>query len=455
MEVLEFFEPTSYLDIGANKGQNTENIRQLLPSLTHVEMIEATRSHETDLKEVSKKTGFPYRIEVLSDNIKNVNFYLDTKPNGPNSSYYPEMDNTFPTELRVTNTLDNLYPDQSFDLIKIDTQGSELDIIKGGLSLISKAKCLIIGEKVVPFNVGAPLSSDIKAFLEKNGFSFIRHLKWWGSYIKTSNGKDMWYEEVDSMYIRNDIIENLPKLPVSIGILSWQSDRSLRNSLESYKRNGLFKITDDITILFQEARDEDKELAKEYNVPYIALDNNVGIGKAFVMLSEQAIYENVLLLEEDWELTENYIVTRNAIKSSIKMLDNNTSVVRLRHRRNPGAPLFSQEYYQGRELDQYHEDIGLSSPLLFDCIHWVENPHIDFFGMISSENGFFTASSRWASWTNNPCLFKRQFYIDTVTPFMNKGLLLEPDILPWWARQKYKVAACEGLFTHNDIDKYN
>ena len=38
----------------------------------------------------------------------------------------------------------------------------------------------------------------------------------------------------------------------SIGILSWKSRQTLENTLESYEKNGLLTLTNDITIIFQE-----------------------------------------------------------------------------------------------------------------------------------------------------------------------------------------------------------
>jgi len=215
-QILEFFNPESYLDIGANKGQNIEFICQQLPNLKDVEMIEATFSHKKDLEEVSNRTGFPYHIEVLSDSVKKVIFYLDPDNyTSPGNSYFAE-DNTihhkFLAEERITNTLDIMYPNKSFDLIKLDTQGSELDIIKGGQKLISRAKGLIIEENVVPYNIGAPLSKDIREYLESNGFVFIKHLKWWGGWILNAKHESMWHEEVDSFYLNKTVIDQNNKL---------------------------------------------------------------------------------------------------------------------------------------------------------------------------------------------------------------------------------------------------
>lgn len=245
------------------------------------------------------------------------------------------------------------------------------------------------------------------------------------------------------------------KLPISVGILSWQSDLTLRNTLNSYNEKGLFDIVDDATIFFQETSDRDREIASRYGVPFLESEENQGIGWAFVALAKNARHENILLLEHDWVLTEGPAVTRTRLAESIKMLDRGYSAVRLRNRWNPGYPLFSQAVYQGRELEHYCPVTELTAPHLMDCVHWIEDPDLCFPDQIKTDNYHYVTTSRWSNWNNNPCLFKREFYIKTVTPFLSKGdLLLEDSMNYWWARQDFKIAWGEGLFTHRDIGKY-
>jgi hypothetical protein len=51
-------------------------------------------------------------------------------------------------------------------------------------------------------------------------------------------------------------------------------------------------------------------------------------------------------------------------------------------------------------------------------------------------------------------MYKGDFYIQTVTPFVGDGIALEGNISKWWNRQNYKVIHGPGLFTHKDIQKY-
>ena len=57
-----------------------------------------------------------------------------------------------------------------FDLIKIDTQGSELDIIKGGKNLILKSKAVILEVAYIEYNLGAPKSDEVVKYMNEMGF---------------------------------------------------------------------------------------------------------------------------------------------------------------------------------------------------------------------------------------------------------------------------------------------
>ena len=59
------------------------------------------------------------------------------------------------------------------DLIKMDVQGAELDIIKGGLDIINNAKYLIVELQDTEYNRGAPLAATTIKFLEENGWELI------------------------------------------------------------------------------------------------------------------------------------------------------------------------------------------------------------------------------------------------------------------------------------------
>lgn len=242
------------------------------------------------------------------------------------------------------------------------------------------------------------------------------------------------------------------KLPISIGILAWHSGQVLVDTLTTYYQNGLLDMVNDVTILFQEASEQDYQIASHFGINCIGLQQNIGIGKAFKRLTENAQTDNVLILEHDWNLIENRAITYDRLSSGLEMLDGSVDVVRYRHRRIPGQPHFSFQY-KGRELTYYDDWHEIQSPHLLDSVHWCD-PHKEFPEQIGKFGEYFLTSSRYGNWTNNPCLYKKQFYLDVIEPFMGEGIDLERKIAYWWPRQDFKIGHNEGLFKHNDYLKY-
>jgi len=212
-EVLNYFTPKSYLDIGVCKGHAIPFILEKLPSLEKVQMIEACELHRPDLEKVSKEYNIPFYIEVLSDEIKEVTFHLNglgAESTGPGNSYYLEDTHHYlntPSEVRITNTLDNIYDDTyEFDLVKLDTQGSELDIIKGGKELFKKVKAVIIEENIYRYNFGAPLHDEVKEYMQSIGFELVGLLDEKQYAITNRAGENAPHHEIDTLYIRKDLI---------------------------------------------------------------------------------------------------------------------------------------------------------------------------------------------------------------------------------------------------------
>jgi hypothetical protein len=58
----------------------------------------------------------------------------------------------------------------TFDLVKLDTQGSELDILKGGKNLISRAKVVILEVSLIEYNEGAPTVEETIDYMNEIGF---------------------------------------------------------------------------------------------------------------------------------------------------------------------------------------------------------------------------------------------------------------------------------------------
>ena len=58
----------------------------------------------------------------------------------------------------------------NIDYIKVDTQGTELEILKGGIHILQSARCLEVEVEFNPIYLGQPVFSDVDLFLRSQGF---------------------------------------------------------------------------------------------------------------------------------------------------------------------------------------------------------------------------------------------------------------------------------------------
>ena len=166
------FEPRTILDIGAQVGDFYRECKQTWPD-SQVMMIEATQECEPYLKD----TGGNYLIAVLSDEKKTIPFYkTKLAETNTGNSVYRELtsaysDDNLIVEDRETTTLDELYDGYTtiFDLVKLDTQGSEIDIMNGGSRLLKNTAVVILEVSHVEYNEKAPCDSKSYALLVQPG----------------------------------------------------------------------------------------------------------------------------------------------------------------------------------------------------------------------------------------------------------------------------------------------
>lgn len=241
-------------------------------------------------------------------------------------------------------------------------------------------------------------------------------------------------------------------LPISICILSWNSAKTLQNTLKSYRKYGLLDISDDVTILFQEISDKDQKLVEKYGIKHIGLKQNIGIGKGISRLIENAEYDTILFLEHDWELIENKKVLLERIESGLSLLQNGFDIIRYRSRKKPGYPVHSMQH-KGNELNYYDTWHKVTSPHLLETLYWLD-PAKSFPDKIHKLGEYFVTTSRWANWTNNPFLLRKEFYTKNIQDVAVSSEHFERDIAEWWVKQNFKIAQGEGLFTHNDLKKH-
>ena len=158
------------LDIGAYEGEFYLMFKEFFPK-ADILMIEANEKKESRLKSIG-----PYKIALLgSEDNKEVDYYKckDGVPTG-NGIYKENTQFKFESEKKKSITLPTLLgSNNGYDLIKMDVQGSELDIIKGALPIIRKTDSLLLELQTLEYNKGAPMASDVISYLQGIGFDMV------------------------------------------------------------------------------------------------------------------------------------------------------------------------------------------------------------------------------------------------------------------------------------------
>ena len=176
-EVKELgIDPVAILDIGAHTGQFYGWAKNTWP-ISVIWMIESNEVHESTLKNLTINKDDEYLITALGDEEREVTFYTrKDKPHTEGSSYYKEANYWDVPHLvleskRKLQRLDDLFTEGTeFELIKLDTQGSELDILKGGKNLVSKSSAVILEVSYVEYNLESPLAEEVIDYMKNVGF---------------------------------------------------------------------------------------------------------------------------------------------------------------------------------------------------------------------------------------------------------------------------------------------
>jgi FkbM family methyltransferase len=161
----------SILDIGAAHGHFSRFMKHYYPDAS----VTAIECNPED-KHFLDSTNWNVIYTCLGDKKCTKTFYTNpNEPVGGGSSFYLENTEYFnkPTETQMQiQTLDSLNLG-GFDLIKIDTQGSEHDIIAGGTETIQKTRFLLLELSFLEYNKGGALIDDVLAQTRSLGFRML------------------------------------------------------------------------------------------------------------------------------------------------------------------------------------------------------------------------------------------------------------------------------------------
>lgn len=161
------YYPKSIVDIGANLGQFHNLVKSIYPD-SKVLSVEGNPECENALRYNNPN----YLITLLGSEKTTKTFYVNKNDaTCTGASIYKETTEFYDDCNEFTlpmTTLDSLQ--QTFDLIKIDVQGAELDILKGGVKTIVDCDFILVELSINKYNDGAPSADEVIVFLSNLGF---------------------------------------------------------------------------------------------------------------------------------------------------------------------------------------------------------------------------------------------------------------------------------------------
>lgn len=260
---------------------------------------------------------------------------------------------------------------------------------------------------------------------------------------------------------------------ITIGYLSWKRHNVFNQTLSSHKLNGLFDLIkpENRIIFFQELSQEDIEIANNFECNYFGDNHNIGILNAFIKLVEKCETDYFIFSENDWYLIENKEVTNKILEDCIELFNNDScDLIRLRHRKNPGEPLYSRP----KDKEEWFKNDITGFPYKLESLSWIEEPNIIYNNIFNEFIGnykWYITSLIHQKWSNNIFIAKTSYLKNIILPLIknfiidnNKYTGLE-DILINYNKyygenieldniikiySKIKLAGGEGLFTHKD-----
>jgi FkbM family methyltransferase len=164
------FRPANVIDIGACIGDWTLRTRTIWPEAKYL-MIEPQPNRQERLRAICNESVALESVLLGSVSSEAVPFHMDEL--GGSSVFEQIQDKCDLTETLPMKTLDSIVARRNLAgpiLLKADVQGYELEVLRGANQTLREVEVILLEVAVLPFNVGAPLFSEVVRFMHERQF---------------------------------------------------------------------------------------------------------------------------------------------------------------------------------------------------------------------------------------------------------------------------------------------
>lgn len=166
------FKPKVIYDIGAFQGTWTKEVLNIFPDACFF-MFEAQESKRIFLEEMRKKnpSNLKYHIALLgATSSKEVIFHEYETASSVLDEFFETGAKAEKKKLQRLDEVIEMFNWPLPDLIKLDTQGYELEILKGGSKALESSEAILMEVSFIDIYKDAPLVEDVIAQMSFWGF---------------------------------------------------------------------------------------------------------------------------------------------------------------------------------------------------------------------------------------------------------------------------------------------
>ena len=177
MTLLRDLDINLIIDIGANKGQFLMACRHVHPSVRFI-AFEPLKDEYDLLCQIAREGDYTFNF-ALGDS-EGVQEFNITSQRDSSSLLDDKFQSIIHKNVRFKDKcpihvkrLDDIKLEGLADktLMKLDVQGYELKVLKGGIQLIKNVQFIYLEVSTIEFYEGQPLAQDIISFLNSHGFA--------------------------------------------------------------------------------------------------------------------------------------------------------------------------------------------------------------------------------------------------------------------------------------------
>ena len=189
------YKPVVVYDIGAYEGYWTQDFLEVFPK-ANMYLFEAQTKKETFLKNVaSQHSTVQYAIELLGSKDGEEVCFIESET----GSHVMQENGDSGKLNRLTSSLDSLVEKNNWplpDFLKLDVQGFELEVLRGGTKALKSAEFCLLEVTVLDLGGGAPLLAEVVNFMQENQFQAYDI----SQFIRRPYDKALW--QIDMLFIK-------------------------------------------------------------------------------------------------------------------------------------------------------------------------------------------------------------------------------------------------------------